>query len=700
MEIGSRGGCFPAGFSCILGLFDWVRMVTMKYRTMMATTGVLILFWSVLFFVFTISSENESVPAAGDNFVIAARWGGVVLVVLYVTGVGIGSFAWRKRKLEHPEYQRKLAYDFLGYGLVLLICPYILMLLPGYFDPWATVGLWSLTGTLMWSFIAITLLVVCGFGYLLFFGELKKSKVTASVRNPKTLRQAWERQLEEAAVREERSRLARELHDSIKQQIFTINVTAATAQARWDSDPDEARQAVEHVRGAVREAMIEMEAMLQNLSPAPLEKIGLIEALRKQCEALQYRAGVKVTAEFGDLPNDELLPPGAQEAIFRIAQEGLNNIARHARAENVWLHLSYKQKDEKPLISYKQKGEKPLILFELRDDGKGFDPAQSSPGMGLSNIRHRADELGGTTQIESVSGQGTTLTVRLPLWRKELSNMENLIKSNLRFFNLLGKPWYYVGVPVFVIVLALIAGGAAIYASRVPDIYRSVARVQVDITLSPEEFTHTDGHSVVDDRINAIREQLASRSFLERMIETLRLYGYGTNPDFTMERAVIGAQRQLAIQKTSDRTFTVSFIAIDPQVAQSVTRQMTQELVHVGNQAEDAAGNDGGDGDARTAGALGKTNVLYTIIDEANLPIRPESPDRAQIIWMGIAGGIVFGITASMIATFIFVGLRRILAEAPSRMKIILLSIAVGSTFAIFASIVVLFIFVLLRRFA
>ena len=78
-----------------------------------------------------------------------------------------------------------------------------------------------------------------------------------------------------------------------------------------------------------------MEAMLQQLRPTPLENVGLVDALRKQVEALQYRTGAYVTTEFGDLPDNDTLLPGAQEAIFRIAQEALNNIARHARAKNI-----------------------------------------------------------------------------------------------------------------------------------------------------------------------------------------------------------------------------------------------------------------------------------------------------------------------------------------------------------------------------
>jgi signal transduction histidine kinase len=136
-----------------------------------------------------------------------------------------------------------------------------------------------------------------------------------------TLRQNLVRGVQDTAAQQERNRLARDLHDSIKQQIFSIQMSAAAAQARWTHDPDGARSAIDDVRRSAQEAMVEMNALLQQLAPAPLEKVGLVQALRDQCEALGYRAGVKVTMEVGDLPDDDRLPAGTQQSVFRMAQE-------------------------------------------------------------------------------------------------------------------------------------------------------------------------------------------------------------------------------------------------------------------------------------------------------------------------------------------------------------------------------------------
>jgi two-component sensor histidine kinase len=215
-------------------------------------------------------------------------------------------------------------------------------------------------------------------------------------------RQALFRQIGEAAAQEERNRLARDLHDSIKQQLFSINVGTATAQERWERDPEGAKAALVDVRRSAREAMVEMQALLHQLRPESLGSMnGVIEALREQCEALGYRSGAQVTVALGEEIPDDRLPPGAPEALFRIAQEALANVARHARARNVRVGLG--------------KGQDTWAVLEVEDDGQGFDPEVAASGMGLRNLRERAESLEGVLQIASVPGTGTTVTVWIPL---------------------------------------------------------------------------------------------------------------------------------------------------------------------------------------------------------------------------------------------------------------------------------------------
>jgi signal transduction histidine kinase len=232
---------------------------------------------------------------------------------------------------------------------------------------------------------------------------LKPDEIAAEIeglRIPEEIRQGLLRQIGEAAAQEERNRLARDLHDSIKQQLFSINVGAATTQERWERDPEGARKALADVRRSAREAMVEMQAMLHQLRPEALGTAGLIEALREQCEALGYRSGAEVTVEFGEPVPDDRMPPGAPETLFRMAQEMLANVARHARARRVRLWLG--RQDE-------------AMLLHVEDDGQGFSSETEVPGMGLRNLKERAESLRGHFEIASAPGAGTRIQVWVPL---------------------------------------------------------------------------------------------------------------------------------------------------------------------------------------------------------------------------------------------------------------------------------------------
>ena len=207
-------------------------------------------------------------------------------------------------------------------------------------------------------------------------------------------------ELSEMAARQERNRLARDLHDSIKQQLFSIKMSSAAAEERWDKDPGGARAALADVRRSAHYAMVEMQAMLAQLRPEPLATVGLVDALREQCEALGYRLGVPVDLAVGDLPEDERLPVSAQENLFRIAQEALSNIARHARPQSVRVRLEADGSD---------------LRLSIQDDGQGFDPAAATAGMGLRSMRERLAALGGDLDVESAPGQGTALSARVSL---------------------------------------------------------------------------------------------------------------------------------------------------------------------------------------------------------------------------------------------------------------------------------------------
>ncbi len=218
-------------------------------------------------------------------------------------------------------------------------------------------------------------------------------------RDVHQLRGDFVEQVREAGAQEERNRLARDLHDSIKQQIFSMNLNAATAQARFDTDPEGALKALTHLQSRATEAMNEMDALLYQLRPVPIEEVGLTNAIEQQCSVLSYRTGAKVACDIGQLPTHDKFEIGTQTHLYRIIQEALSNIARHARASKVSLSLQTKPS---------QDGE--FLELSIADNGQGFDVDHVSKGMGLRNMMERCQKLNGRFDLQSTS-QGTILQI-------------------------------------------------------------------------------------------------------------------------------------------------------------------------------------------------------------------------------------------------------------------------------------------------
>jgi signal transduction histidine kinase len=218
-----------------------------------------------------------------------------------------------------------------------------------------------------------------------------------------TLRSRYEEQIRQGARQEERARLARDLHDAVKQQLFAIQTAAATVEARFDADPSGARTALTQVRTSAREALTEMEVMLEQLQAAPLTTAGLIESLKRAADATRFRTGADVSVEAGELPADIALPPGAHQAMLRFAQEALANVARHSRATDVRVRFGLDQEWTPPGSDRRR------FLLSISDDGQGFDPKAPPRGMGLRNMSARASEAGGTMELTSAPGKGTTI---------------------------------------------------------------------------------------------------------------------------------------------------------------------------------------------------------------------------------------------------------------------------------------------------
>jgi signal transduction histidine kinase len=200
------------------------------------------------------------------------------------------------------------------------------------------------------------------------------------------------------AALEERQRLARELHDSVSQALYGIALGARTARTMLDRDPEQAAEPLEYVITQAQAGLTEMRALIFELRPETLAADGLVNALGKNADALRVRHGISVRAELGTEPD---IPLALKQTLHRIAQEALHNIVKHAGAKHA--SISLRCSDHQ-------------IELEIRDDGRGFDPANSFPGhLGLRTMRERVMRLGGSLEIESAPREGTHLHVHVPV---------------------------------------------------------------------------------------------------------------------------------------------------------------------------------------------------------------------------------------------------------------------------------------------
>lgn len=205
---------------------------------------------------------------------------------------------------------------------------------------------------------------------------------------------------EKLAVLEERQRLARELHDSVTQALYGVTLYADAARLAFSRQQWEALERnLQEARDMAREAMYDMRLLVFELRPFMLEKEGLVSALRARLAAVEGRSGLKTEVL---VSGERRLPLAVEEEIYRIVQEGLANVVKHARAREVRVLIDFHPD---------------TFRLELIDDGAGFDreSASQSGGVGLQSMQERADRLGGSLEIESAAGQGTRIILTVPL---------------------------------------------------------------------------------------------------------------------------------------------------------------------------------------------------------------------------------------------------------------------------------------------
>jgi two-component system nitrate/nitrite sensor histidine kinase NarX len=206
-------------------------------------------------------------------------------------------------------------------------------------------------------------------------------------------------------VLEERQNLARNLHDAINQSLFSAGLIAEVLPRLWEREPEEARRSLEDLRRLTRGALAEMRSLLVELRPSAITDTELGDLLQLLANAFTGRTNIPVAVT---VAGDGTLPAEIQVELYRICQEALNNIAKHAKASQVKIDL---QHDDS--------------VFELyiRDDGRGFNTADQTPGghYGLSMMRERAETVGATLTVTSQAGHGTEIAIRWnPIPKKEV----------------------------------------------------------------------------------------------------------------------------------------------------------------------------------------------------------------------------------------------------------------------------------------
>ncbi len=202
-------------------------------------------------------------------------------------------------------------------------------------------------------------------------------------------------------ISQERNRLARELHDSVSQQLFAASMmmSAINETKQVESENREAKQ-MKMVEEMIHQSQLEMRALLLHLRPVPLKG----KTLQEGIEELLVELSQKVTMEIGWKVEEFPLDKGVEDHLFRILQESVSNILRHSKAKELEVLLI--QRDN-------------FIIMRVVDDGVGFDVEESKAGSyGLQNMHERAVEIGGTCKIISVKNKGTRLEVKVPLMRK------------------------------------------------------------------------------------------------------------------------------------------------------------------------------------------------------------------------------------------------------------------------------------------
>jgi signal transduction histidine kinase len=199
------------------------------------------------------------------------------------------------------------------------------------------------------------------------------------------------------AALEERNRLARDLHDSAKQKAFAALAQLGAANGLVAKKPENARVHLTEAEGLVHDVLQEIDTIIQELHPAALQAYGLANVVREYAYDWAARHNIEIDVR---IEGQRQLPLEVEQALYRIIQEALSNIARHSQADKAELALVYNPQN---------------LQIAICDNGRGFDLQKVRSGLGLYSMRERAEKIQGEIHIESVKNGGTRVLIALPL---------------------------------------------------------------------------------------------------------------------------------------------------------------------------------------------------------------------------------------------------------------------------------------------
>lgn len=247
--------------------------------------------------------------------------------------------------------------------------------------------------------VAIVIALIIARGLLFAFVGLFVVKLVAGQKDARMALSDHATTLEELATSRERNRLARELHDTLAHSLSAVAVQLEAVKALFDDEPDQAKAMLDRSLEGARDGLSEARRAIQALRASPLEEYGLAGALGHLGASVDARTALDVAMSVDELGE---LRPDVEQAVYRITDESLTNAVRHAEAQRVNVTVSRNKR---------------RVVVEVRDDGRGFDSSAPVPNghVGLQGMRERAAMVGGTLDVRSTDGGGTTVRFEAPV---------------------------------------------------------------------------------------------------------------------------------------------------------------------------------------------------------------------------------------------------------------------------------------------